>query len=135
MNGVQQFHALGHRALEGFAARDETGAACALVDHSRRSRLAKVVLTGCAAAVDETDAAHVAVRHLIAAQINRMVAVQFAIDALVVLAIRNAVRVQCNEAAVVLRKFLLDDIRFHRYAEMICLSGQIGRTHDNPCPS
>src|SRR6476619_1458702 len=67
LNGIEEFHTFRHRALEGFAPRDKARATSALVDHSRRGSFGKVVATGGAAAVDQTDASHVTVRHLIAA--------------------------------------------------------------------
>src|SRR5687768_3485263 len=62
LDRVEQLDALLERALERLAAGDEAHAACTLVDHGGRDRIAKIVLTRSATAVDEADAAHVAVR-------------------------------------------------------------------------
>ncbi len=112
LNRIQELHTFRHRALEGFASGDESHATGALVDDRGRGSFGKVVLAGGATTVDETDAPHVAVRHLVAAQIDRMIAGQFAVDALVQFAVGAVARVQGQEAAVVLGQFLLDDIRF-----------------------
>ncbi len=48
---------------------------------------AKSLFAGSATAVDQTDASHVAVRHLVAAQIDRMVAGKLAVHALIQFAI------------------------------------------------
>src|SRR5262245_61736127 len=89
LDRVQNFHAICHRALEGFAARNESRPTRALIDHSCSCGLSKIVLTGCPTAVDETHTPHVAVRHLVTAQVNGMVTSQLAVDAFIQLAIRN----------------------------------------------
>ena len=54
-----------------------------------------------------------------------MIAGQFAVDALVVFAIRNSVRVQVDEAAVVLGQFLFDDVCLDGHAKVIRLPREI----------
>ena len=73
LDRVEDLHAVCHRALEGFASRDETLSTSAFVNHGSGSRITKVIVTRGATAVDESDATHEAVRHLIAAEIDRMV--------------------------------------------------------------
>src|SRR5581483_5486084 len=67
LDGVEQFHAFRHGALEGLPAGDEAHASGALVDHCGAHGFAKVVGSRSAAAVDQAGASHVAVGHLVAA--------------------------------------------------------------------
>ena len=85
---------------------------------------------GRAAGIDQSGAAHVAVRHLITGEIDRMIAREIGIDLLVRLS-----EVQRVVAAVVLRQLLFDDVGLDRDAQMIRLSGQIRRIRDSPPPS
>ena len=87
LNGVEQFHTLGHRALEGLASHNETLPAGALVDHRCLRGIREIVIALGAAAVDQANAPRVAVHHLVAAQVNRMVAGQLAVNALVKFAV------------------------------------------------
>src|SRR4051795_7172437 len=81
LDGVQQRHALVHRALERLAAGDEAGAAGALVDHGGPHGLGEVGLPGGGAAgVDETGAAAVAVDDLPAAEVDRVVGRELLVD-------------------------------------------------------
>ena len=67
------------------------------------------------------DAAHVAVRELVARQVDRVVGRQLRIDRLVRLA-----EVERVVAAVGLRQLLLDDVGLDRDAEVVGLAGQVG---------
>ena len=89
---------------------------------------------GFAAAVDQAGAAHVTVRHLVAAEIDRMIAGQFGVNALVQFAVARAAGVQRFEAAVVLRQLLLDDVGLDGHAQMIRLAGEIGGDVIISCP-
>ena len=73
LDRVEDLYTFCHRALEGFASRDETLSTGAFVDHGSGCRFSEVVIAGGAAAVDESDATHVAVRHLIASEVDRVV--------------------------------------------------------------
>src|SRR5436853_7469349 len=73
LDGVEDFNAFVHRFLKGLAPADQAHAAGALVDHRRAYRLLQIVLARLAATVDQPGTAHIAVRHLIARQINRMI--------------------------------------------------------------
>ena len=87
LDGVEDLDALGHRPLERLAARDQAGAARALVDHRRADGLGLVgVLGGRAARVDQARAAHVAARHLVAAEVDRVVGRELVVDEVVGLA-------------------------------------------------
>src|SRR5262249_33245292 len=73
LDRVEELDPLGHRPLERLAARDEAGAAGALVDDRRRDRLGEIVRAGGSAGVDEAGASHISVRHLVAAEVDRVV--------------------------------------------------------------
>ena len=66
-------------------------------------------------------AAHVAVGHLVARQVDRVVAGQLRVDRLVRLA-----EVERVVAAVVLGQLLLDDVGLDRHAEVVRLAGEVG---------
>src|SRR6202043_1592367 len=81
---AKQLDAFAHWPLEGLAARDQAGAADALVDHRRAHRLLEVALPlRVAAGVDQARPPHVAVDHL---PVDRVVGHQLPVDALVALA-------------------------------------------------
>src|SRR5271157_988393 len=126
LNGVEQRDPILARTLERLAPGDEAHAAGALVDHRRGYGVGEVVGAGSAAAVDEPDAAHVAARHLVTAKVDRMVAGQLAVNALVELAVTHTARVQSQVAPVVLRQFLLDDVRLDGDAKVVGLAGEVG---------
>ena len=86
----------------------------------------KSLCAGCAAAVDQSGAAHVAVGDLVAAEIDGMIAGQVGVDALVEFAVAGIAHVERRVAAVILREFLFDDVGFDGHAEMIGLSGKVG---------
>ena len=122
LDRVEQRDAVLQRPLERLAAGDEAGAAGALVDHGGGDGLLQVVLAGRAARVDQGDAAVVAVEDLVAGQVDRMVGGQLLVDFLGGLA-----ELQRVVAAVVLRLLLLDDVRAEGDAEVVGLSGEVGR--------
>ena len=76
-----------------------------------------------ATAVDEADAAHVTIGHLVPAKVDRMVRAQFAVDLLVRLAITAA---HVGITAVAFRQLLLDDVRPDRFPEGVLLTGENG---------
>src|ERR1700722_1347918 len=81
LDRVEDLYAAVHRALEGLAAADQAGAAGALVDHGGAYGLGQVgVAGGGAAAVDQAGAAQVTVCDLIAAEVDRMVGGELAVD-------------------------------------------------------
>ena len=82
--------------------------------------------TGGAAAVDEAGATHVAVHHLVAAEVDRVIGGELGVDALVELAVAGGACVEGLEAAVILGEFLFDDVGLDRHAEMVGLTGEIG---------
>ena len=110
--------------MEGFASGDESHAARALIDHGRAHGFFQIAFAGRGAAgVDQAGATHVAIHDLVAREIDRMVRREFRINLLVRLA-----EIQRIVSAVILRQLLLDDVRFDRDAEMIGLTGQVGRS-------
>ncbi len=127
LNRVEEFYPLVHWALEGFAAADEAGAAGALVDDGGGDRFLEIVRAAGAAAVDESRAAHVAIRDLIAAEINGVIAREVGVDALIEFAVAGIADVERLIAAVIFRELLLDDVGFDGDAEMIGLAGKVGR--------
>jgi hypothetical protein len=126
LDGVEELDAFLHGALEGFAAGDEAGAAGALVDHSGGYGFFEVVCAGRAAAIDQACAAHVAVGHLVARQVDGMVAGEIGVDALVEFAVAGITHVEGLVAAVIFRELLLDDVRLDGHAEMVGLAGEVG---------
>lgn len=70
LNGTQQRRTFCHWTLEGFAPADQAHAACTLVDYSGLHGFLQVVCATCAAGVDQSGAAHIAVEHLIAGQVD-----------------------------------------------------------------
>src|SRR5580698_7995608 len=127
LDGVEELDAFGHGALEGFAAGDEAGAAGAFVDYGGGYGFFEVVGSGGAAAVDEACAAAEAVDDLIAAEIDGVVAVEFGVDARVEFAVTRIADVERFVAAVIFGKLLLDDVGLDGDAEMIGLTGEVGR--------
>src|SRR5688572_32924639 len=124
LDGVQQFYALGHGTLKGLAARDQPHATRPFVDDCRLDRSGQVAgALGFAAAVDQADATHVTVRDLPAAQIDRVLGGQLAVDEFAGL----AVSLEGVVATVVLGQLLLDDVGFDRDAEVVGLAGEVGR--------
>ncbi len=126
LDGVEQLDAFLHGALEGFAAGDEAGAAGAFVDHGRGYSFFEVVGAGGAATVDEASPAHVAIGHLVACQIDGMIAGEIGVNALIKFAVAGITHVQGLVAAVIFGELLLDDVRLDGYAEMVGLAGEIG---------
>src|SRR6267154_6917448 len=123
---VEEFYSFGHRALERFAAGDEAGAAGALVDDSGSDCFFEVVCTGCAAGVDETGAAHVAIRDLVAAKVDGMIAGEVGVNTFVEFAVAGIAHVEHLIAAIIFGELLFNDVGFDGDAEMIGLAGEVG---------
>src|SRR4030095_2595033 len=118
---VEDLYAFGHRLLERFASGDQSGSASTLVDYCSLQRWLDVIFAGRPARVDQTGATHVAIQHLVARKIDRVIAAQLRVDLLVGLAEFESII-----SAVVLGEFLLDYVGLNSDAEVICLPGQIG---------
>ena len=119
---MEQLDTLAHRALERLATADQPHASGPLVDHGRHDGIVQIVRpVRLAARVDQTDTPHVAVGHLIAAQVDRMVGRQ------VVHGVARLAEPYGPEPSVARRQLLLDDIGLNRHAQMIGLTGQVGR--------
>src|SRR5580704_15834073 len=127
LDRVEELDAFGHGALEGFAAGDEAGAAGALVDDRGGYGFFEVVGSGGAAAVDEAGAAAEAVDDLVAAEVDRVIAVEVGIDALIEFSVARVTDVERFVAAVIFSELLLDDVGLDGDAEMIGLPGEVGR--------
>ena len=113
----------GGRTLERLAAADEAGAAGPLVDHRGAHGLGQVAgARRRPTRVDEADLAHVAVGHLPAGQVDRVIGGQLAVDQLGGLAEVG----QGVVAAVVLGQLLLDDVGLDGHAEVVGLAGEVG---------
>ena len=126
LDGVEELDAFLHGALEGFAAGDEASAAGALVDDSSSDGFLEIVCAGSAAAVNQASATHVAIGDLIARQIDGMIAAEVGVNTLVKLAVAGIAYVESLVAAVIFRKFLLDDVGLDGHAEMVSLAGEVG---------
>src|ERR1700745_1326907 len=74
LDGVEELDTILHGPLECFAARDEAGAAGALVDDGGGHGFFEVVGTGGSAGVDKAGAAHITVGDLVAAEVDGMIA-------------------------------------------------------------
>ncbi len=74
--------------------------ASALIDDSGIYRLFEIVRARCAAGIDKAGAAHETVGHLIAREIDRMIAGQVGVNALVEFAVTGITHVQRFVAAV-----------------------------------
>src|SRR5882762_8239542 len=125
LDGIQELHAFLHGALEGFAAGDEAGAAGAFVDDGGGYGFLEVVGSGGAAAVDEAGAAHEAIRDLVAAEVDGMIAGKVGVDALVKFAVAGIADIEGLVAAIILGHFLLDDVGLDGDTEMIGLAGEV----------
>src|SRR5207245_2167566 len=114
LNGVEQPNALFHWPLKGFASGDQTHAASALVNNRRQHRVLQVGCAfGFAATVNQPSAAHVAIRHLIAAKVDGMVARQLGIDPFVEFTVTGSASAEGLEPTIILRQLLLYDIRLN----------------------
>ena len=124
---VQNLNTLLHRALEGLASRDEAHATRTLVDNCRAYRVLHIAGTfGLTARVDQSGAAHVAIEHLVTAEVDRMLGGQFGINALIQFAIRASASVERLVAPIVGGKFLLDDVSLDGDAQVIGLARKVG---------
>src|SRR5262249_23326254 len=112
--------------LESFAAGDEAGAAGPLVNYGGGHGFFEIIFAGSAAAVDEPRAAPETVGHLIAAEIDGVVAGQLGVDALVEPSVTGIAHIQSLVAPVILRQLLLDDVGLNGDTEMIGLTGEVG---------
>src|SRR5262245_12182061 len=124
---VQQGDSLFKRSLKSLAAGNEPHSSCALVDDGSSDRVLKVGSAfGFTATINEPGTTHVTIGDLVPAEVDGMIAGQFGIDAFVELAVTGTARVQGFEAAIIFRKFLFDDVRLNRDAEVIGLTGEVG---------
>src|ERR1019366_10322934 len=121
LDRVEQMHAVAHRPLECLAPADQPGAAGALVDHGGANRRGEITRADrLTAGVDQADASRIAVEHLVAAEVDRMIGTQLGVDALGSLA-----EVERRVAAVGGRQLLLDDVRLDGHAKVVGLAGEV----------
>src|SRR5438045_4430301 len=112
---VEQGDPIAHRTHEGLTTGDQAHPARSLVDHRRPHRLLQIALTRRGASrVDQPAAAEIAVDHLVAREVDGMVAAQ-----LVVHPGRRLAELQDLEAVVDLGQLLLDDVRLDGHAQMV----------------
>ncbi len=126
LNRVQQLHTFRKGPLKKLSeAGNEPGASGPFVNAAVTTASSKSFAPEAPAAVDQSCAPHVTIRDLVAAKIDRMIAREFRIDALVKFPVARVAHVQRLVAAVVLGQLLLDDVRFNRHAQMIGLTRQV----------
>lgn len=87
MDGVEDFDAFFEGALECFSAGDESCTAGAFVDNCGGDGVLEIIVAGCAAAIDEAGAAHVAVGELVSGEVDRVIGCEFGVDAFVEFAV------------------------------------------------
>src|SRR5215468_5688670 len=74
LNCIEKLDALCHRPLESLAAGNEARATAAFVDDGRTDGIGEIAgAFRFAAGIDQTGASHVAIRYLIADEVDRMV--------------------------------------------------------------
>jgi hypothetical protein len=122
---IEELDPVLHRALERLPTRNQTHAACSLVDDRRERGVRKVLGAARPARIDQARTTEVTIRHLVTAQVDRVFAGQLGVDTLVELAVTRTAGVQGLVAAVVLRKFLLDDVGLDRATEVVRLTGEV----------
>ena len=126
LNRVQEFRTFFNGALESLAARDKPLATGALVDDGRLDRFGEVVAARRASRVDQTDAAHVTVSHLVAGKVDGVVGSEVGVHTLVDFAVRRLGLLDGEVTAIVLWQLLLDDVGTDCDAEVVRLAGEVG---------
>ena len=127
LDGAEESRPFVHRFLERLSSGDEAHAAGALIDDGGGDGFGEVVASTGTATVDETGAAHVAVSELVAGEVDRVVGGELGVDALVEFAVGAGARVEGFESAVIFGELLFDDVGFDGDAEVVGLSGEVGR--------
>ncbi len=125
LNGVQEFSAFIDVALESLTTRDESLATGALVDDGGLNGFCEVVVARRTTRVDEADTTHVAIRHLVAGEVDGVIGAQVGVHALVDLTVGRFGLLDSEVATVVLRKLLLDDVGTDGDAEVVGLAGKV----------
>ena len=121
LNGIEQCDAIRHRPLERFPSRNEPCPTCAFVDDRGPEGLFQItVARGGATRVDESGSAHIAVRDLVAREIDGVFTGQRVIDILV-----GFTEIQGSEATVGVWELLLDDVCADRDPEVVGLASQV----------
>ncbi len=124
---MQEFCAFIDVALESFATRDESLATGALVDDSSLNCFSEVVIARRTARIDETDATHVAISHLVASEVDGVIGAKVGVHALVDLTVGRFGLLDSEVTAVVFRKLLLDDVGTDGDAEVVGLASKVSR--------
>ena len=94
MDCIEELDPVLHRALERLATRNQTHAACSLVDDRRERSVRKVLGAARPARIDQARTTEVTIRHLVTAQVDRVFAGQLGVDTLVELAVTRTAGVQ-----------------------------------------
>src|SRR5215212_10669139 len=90
---VQQLHAFTHRSLKRLPSGDQTHPAAAFIDHRCTNGVSKIARAlRLATRIDQTATAHVAVRHLVTHEIDRIVSRELLVNQLARLTVRAAER-------------------------------------------
>ena len=125
LNGVQEFGTFFDGALESLTARDEPVATGPLVDDRSLHRFGEVVIARGTARIDQADAAHVAISHLVAGEVDGVVRSEVGVHTLVDLAVRRLGLLNGEVATIVLGQLLLDDVGTDRDAEVVGLASEV----------
>src|SRR6476661_244492 len=73
LNKIEHLDSFSERALKGFSAGDQSHASCTLIDDRGADCLTKIAFSRSSPRIDETAASHIAIDHLVAAKIDRMI--------------------------------------------------------------
>ncbi len=124
---MQEFSAFADVALESLTTRDESLATGTLVDDGGLNGFSEVVIARRATRVDEADTTHVAIRHLVTGEVDRVIGAQVGVHTLVDLTVGGFRLLDGQVATVVVRKLLLDDVGTDGDAEVVGLAGEVSR--------
>src|SRR6266481_2130767 len=94
LNCVQQLNPFCKRPLKCLPTRDQPGSTCPLVDHRRSYCLLEIIRAGRTSTVDQACSPHETIRYLVAAQVDRVIARKFRVDAFVELAVARIAHVK-----------------------------------------
>src|SRR5215204_3476777 len=90
---VQQLHAFAHRPLKGLPSGDQTHPAAAFIDHRCTDGVSQIARAlRLPTRIDQTATAHVAVRHLVTHEIDRIISRELLVNELARLTVRTAQR-------------------------------------------
>ena len=82
MNCIEELDPVLHWTLERFATGNQARAAGSLVDNRRERGVGEVLRAARPARIDQARTTEITIRHLVAAQVNRVLAGQLGVDTL-----------------------------------------------------